>query len=89
MSAARGQVGLVGGRPLPGRLELPHAVPAVLAFPLCLMRAHPDHGVDAPSSEIRCPSRMLDADRPDLELAFIELEDDAADIVSLRVNDFV
>ena len=32
---------------------------------------------------------MLDADRPDLELAFIELEDDAADIVSLRVNDFV
>jgi hypothetical protein len=27
--------------------------------------------------EIRSPSRMLDANRPDLELAFVELDDDA------------
>ena len=33
------------------------------------------------------PSRVHDADRTDLELAFIELQDDAIVVVSLRVDD--
>src|SRR5215467_10124447 len=43
------QVGLVGGKPLPGSLELPHAVPAILAFPLRLQDAHRDDSVDSPT----------------------------------------
>src|SRR5215831_250675 len=78
------QVGLVGGKPLPGGLELPHAVPAVLAFPLRLVSAQRDHGIESPPP---C-GPMLDTDRPDLELVAIELQNDAIVVVSLRVNDF-
>jgi len=77
------QVGLVGGKPLPGSLELPHAVPAILAFPLRLQDAHRDNSVDSPTP---C-GPLLDADRPDLELVAITLQDDAIVVVSLRVDD--
>ena len=52
------------------------------------MCAHREHGVDAPGPEIRSPRRMLDADRPDLELAVLALEDHAVVVVGLGVDDF-
>jgi hypothetical protein len=66
------QVGLVGRKPLLGGLELLHAVSAIAAFPLRLMSPHRDDSIDSPAP--RCPA--LNTDRSDLELAFIELQDD-------------
>ena len=75
-----GAVGLVGGKPVPCRLELPHALPA---FPLRLQTAHWDDGINSPSP--RTP--VLNTSRPDLEFAFIQLQDDAAIVVSLGMDD--
>ena len=78
------QVGLVGGKPLPGRLELPHAVPAIDAFPLRLVVARRDDGIDSLSP---C-GPVLDADRPDLDLVALTLEDDViVVVVSLGMDD--
>jgi len=78
MSAIEGRLEHEPNRSL-GSLELPQAVPAVLAFALRLHNAHRDDGIDSPTP--RGP--VLNADRPDLELAAIEREDDAVVVVGL------
>jgi hypothetical protein len=48
------------------------------------MSAHRDDGINSPSP---C-GPVLDANRSDLELVAIALQDDAVVLVSLRVDDF-
>ena len=75
-----GQVGLIVGEPGPGLLELPHAVGAVGATALRLVRPHGDDGIDCPFPVMLRAGRVLDADRADLDLVTIFFQDDAVDL---------
>jgi hypothetical protein len=68
------------GEPGPRLLELSHAVGPVGAAALRLMRPHGDDGVDCPFPVGLRPGRVLDADRPDLDLITIVFQDDAVDL---------
>jgi len=48
------QVGLVVGKPLPGGLELPHAVPAIAPLAFGLKAPHRDDGIDFPTHAAPC-----------------------------------
>ena len=47
-----------------------------------------DDGVDAPGPEIHGAGRVLNADRTDLGLAVLALEDNAVVVVGLGMDDF-
>ena len=72
-----GQVGLVVGEPDPRLYELSHAVGAVGATAFRLVRPHGDDGVDCPFPVILRTGRVLDADRPNLDLVTIVFQNDA------------
>jgi hypothetical protein len=65
------------------RQELPHAVLAVLVFPLRLQNAHRDYGINSPTPR----GIVLDSNRADLDLVVVTLEDDVVVVVGLRVDD--
>ena len=75
-----GQVGIIGGEPSPRLFELSHAVGAVGATALRLVRPHGDDGIDCPFRVILRAGRVLDADRPDLDLVTIVLQDDTLEV---------
>jgi len=66
------------------RQELPHAVLAVLVFPLRLQNTHRDYGINSPTPR----GIVLDSNRADLDLVVVvTLEDDVVVVVGLRVDD--
>src|SRR5215831_13785851 len=66
------QVGLVGSKAVPCGPELPHVVPAVLAFPLRLQNAHRDYGINPPTP---VAPRWI-SNRHDLDLVALSRRDE-------------
>jgi hypothetical protein len=73
---------------VPSRPEPPHAILAIPASALGVALAHRDHGVDGPSPMLGTAAAVLDADRADLDLEAVIIEEDAVVVDRLGVKDF-
>jgi hypothetical protein len=71
------QPGRIRAELVPCRSELPHAVLSILAYALRVDLAHGDHAIDAPSPMLGGTNPVLYADRSDLDLEAVVLEEDA------------